>query len=232
MYWLDSIFEVSSLEDVLKLSEIYPDVYATLELDGGFYQPIIRYKPRQSAEPFLLLYVYLLQHNEIEFPLKIHYRSSGPDAIRAIAPKLLPADRPEEGILREWADWMDKVIRNEMSRSNDLGYCPDRPKPTTAHNILLAARISHYADFAIPLDGTVVVGNYKRNGYLTCIKTSDGDPTRYPSGLVYDVDDGLVDIWESEISEKDQAMFTAWKKNNHRGSIKEYFEESLKMHFV
>lgn len=232
MYWLTAVFNVSSPGDVLKLSEIYKDVSADVELDGGFNRPIIRYKPRRSAEPFLLLYVYLLQHNEIEFPLKIHYRSSGPDSIRAIAPKLLSADRPKKGILREWADWMDKDIRNEMSRSNDLGYCPDHPEPTTAYNIMLAARMSRYATFAIPLDGTVVVGNYKRNGYLTYIKTSDGDHTEYPTGLAYDTDDGLVDSWNEKISEKDQAMFTAWKENDHRGSIKEYFEESLKMHFV
>jgi len=170
----------------------------------------------------------------LETPFEIDVKLSAPDTIRAVSVKLIKIDpngfyHPNQSLILEWADYIDKNLRFEMNRENQFCVSFDRPKSdlTTMNELYLAACLSKYAVYLLPnKDGYII--SHPKSYYLSWIGLHDnsyGD-----TSIMFDKDDGFWCAMNTQTKYTQREFigylnmyFSKWKVNEYRGKLSDYF---------
>ena len=255
MYWLRSLFEINSVQDLELLIRIYAGVSGELYVTGMDDEKILDIE--WCKEPFAkLLTAYhtsnglLTLKEKLTFPFKIVSRLVGPQSLLAVAPVLKkvdyatydqenkdlsnygylfhPNNEARRDLVLDWTTSIDKAVSYEMKRSNDMGMMFNHPEELlTTNELILAARLSKYATHVYIGENGIIASNFECT-YLTWFpaKTMYQDNDKCTS-LMFDKDDGHYSPF-GEVGNAYSYMtecFNKWKNNNYEGKLSDYCQE-------
>ncbi|XWV26858.1 putative orfan [Tupanvirus soda lake] len=223
MYWLNSLFSVNSLEDLVFLTNLYQNVQGELSVKQNNNKVI---SIEWTKNPFQEL-----QNNPNlpSYPFDVYSRLVGPDTVRAVAVCVDKLDstvfeHPNKELILKWAEHIDKVISTEMERQYDLGYYFNPPEKCLDNmsDLAFAVRLSKHCSHVIPFDSGFIVTNPKAV-YLTSVGLNAS--FYCTDSLMFDKDDGFLSPFESSCKSIDyiNSQFKKWKENGYKGKMSDYF---------
>lgn len=219
MYWLLSLFELKSPQDLETLIRIYEGVQGELTVLSKDEKE--SFQIEWQVSPFSTL-----KKDTLMYPCKLTTKLAGPQTLIAGSLKINKLD-PElfehqnKDTLLKWASSIDKIISFEMQKDNDMNVsikCPDHP--LSVDDLILAARLSKLATHVCITDEGIIATNIecKYAPWISC------EGACLNSDLMFDKDDGYCSSFRQNIENMDymKGCFNRWKESEYSGSLADY----------
>jgi hypothetical protein len=127
MYWTSSKYSIQNVEDLLLLQNIFQGVPGAFKFVGNCLKDEEGITAVYSRTPFISLEKWM-DEMKVPFPIEVQTQLPGPHSAAAVskAIKKIEKENDEElkgydlELLKQWADAIDEIVKNEMHRKDDL----------------------------------------------------------------------------------------------------------------